>query len=159
MNLVFQSLPCQSCIKRGLANACTYPDLDSDSSQPQPQSAAPQSAVGKSMSRVLYTTLFTRTEVSPVVAAGQVHVAPNPAAPFVQAVPPQAAQQGAPVQPGAQPGSYYYDYQASNSSFRAAKRPRPLTEEETAAITKNFTRGAFYIGQSAVSPFFVIRYS
>ena len=51
----------------------------------------------------------------------------------------------------------YYDYSgtfsgtstgASTSTFRPNKRPRNLTEEEAAAITRNFTRGAFFIGQS-----------
>ncbi|KAI0035169.1 hypothetical protein K488DRAFT_83371, partial [Vararia minispora EC-137] len=52
----------------------------------------------------------------------------------------------------------YYDYPApyapapsssSSSAFRPNKRPRPLTEEEAAAITRNFTRGDFFVGQSA----------
>lgn len=56
----------------------------------------------------------------------------------------------------------YYDYNqtfsttpptttttgASTSTFRPNKRPRNLTDEEAAAITRNFTRGAFFIGQS-----------
>ncbi len=49
----------------------------------------------------------------------------------------------------------YYDYNnafagasASTTPFRPNKRPRNLTEEEAAAITRNFTRGAFFIGQS-----------
>jgi len=48
----------------------------------------------------------------------------------------------------------YYDYNgaltgASTSTFRPNKRPRPLTEEEAAAITRNFSRGDFYVGNSA----------
>ncbi|KAJ7508563.1 hypothetical protein B0H11DRAFT_1965668 [Mycena galericulata] len=48
----------------------------------------------------------------------------------------------------------YYDYNgtftgASSTTFRPAKRPRPLTEEETAAITRNFSRGDFFVGNSA----------
>jgi len=48
----------------------------------------------------------------------------------------------------------YYDYNgtftgASTSTFRPNKRPRNLTEEETAAITRNFNRGDFYVGSSA----------
>lgn len=48
----------------------------------------------------------------------------------------------------------YYDYNghftgASSSSFRPSKRPRPLTDEETQAITRNFSRGDFYVGNSA----------
>ncbi|KAI0673717.1 hypothetical protein C8Q78DRAFT_1018555 [Trametes maxima] len=57
---------------------------------------------------------------------------------------------------------HYYDYNTtfvanppapaastSTSTFRPSKRPRPLTEEETAAITRNFTRGDFFVGSSA----------
>lgn len=48
----------------------------------------------------------------------------------------------------------YYDYNgtftgASTSTFRPNKRPRNLTEEEAAAITRNFSRGDFYVGNSA----------
>lgn len=48
----------------------------------------------------------------------------------------------------------YYDYNgtftgASSSTFRPNKRPRNLTEEEAAAITRNFSRGDFYVGNSA----------
>lgn len=50
-----------------------------------------------------------------------------------------------------QTGPYYYDYSASTSTFRPAKRPRPLTEEEAAAITRNFQRGDFFVGSSGVS--------
>lgn len=32
---------------------------------------------------------------------------------------------------------------------RPAKRPRELTDEETASITRHFTRGDFFIGSSA----------
>lgn len=46
------------------------------------------------------------------------------------------------------PGPYYYDYSASTSTFRPSKRPRPLTEDEAAAITRNFQRGDFYVGNS-----------
>jgi hypothetical protein len=48
----------------------------------------------------------------------------------------------------------YYDYNgtytgASTSTFRPNKRPRNLTDEEAAAITRNFSRGDFYVGNSA----------
>ena len=46
------------------------------------------------------------------------------------------------------PGPYFYDYSASTSTFRPSKRPRPLTEEEAAAITRNFQRGDFFVGNS-----------
>ncbi|KAF8347069.1 hypothetical protein F5887DRAFT_959152 [Amanita rubescens] len=49
---------------------------------------------------------------------------------------------------------HYYDYNgtftgASTSTFRPNKRPRNLTEEEAAAITRNFSRGDFFVGSSA----------
>ncbi|KAI0937180.1 hypothetical protein AcW1_001228 [Taiwanofungus camphoratus] len=49
---------------------------------------------------------------------------------------------------------HYYDYNnafagTSTSTFRPSKRPRNLTEEEAAAITRNFTRGDFFVGTSA----------
>ena len=48
----------------------------------------------------------------------------------------------------------YYDYNgqypgASTSTFRPTNRPRNLTEEEAAAITRNFSRGDFFVGNSA----------
>ena len=59
-------------------------------------------------------------------------------------------------------GHGYYDYNAfpanpatastsasASNSFRPTKRPRNLTEEEAAAITRNFTRGDFFVGTSA----------
>ncbi|KAI5124125.1 hypothetical protein M0805_000938 [Coniferiporia weirii] len=60
-------------------------------------------------------------------------------------IPPQASFMS---QIPAHPGPYYYDYSASTSTFRPAKRPRPLTEDEAAAITRNFQRGDFYVGNS-----------
>ncbi|KAI0073943.1 hypothetical protein K474DRAFT_1666013 [Panus rudis PR-1116 ss-1] len=59
---------------------------------------------------------------------------------------------GPPIQPLGHP--QYYDYSNSfgnpgSSSFRPTKRPRQLTEEEAAAITRNFTRGDFFVGSSA----------
>src|SRR5262245_52494727 len=62
-----------------------------------------------------------------------------------------------PLYPGNVPNlstQQYYDYNgtftgASSTTFRPNKRPRNLTEEETAAITRNFSRGDFYVGSSA----------
>ncbi|KAG5717527.1 hypothetical protein E4T56_gene17938 [Termitomyces sp. T112] len=90
-----EHLPCQSCIKRGLASSCAYPDPDT---------------------------------------------------PFPAAVPP-------PPMYATLQQQYYSDYNgaytgASTSTFRPAKRPRPLTDQETAAI-RNFTRGDFFIGNNA----------
>lgn len=138
-----QSLPCQSCVKRGLANVCIYPDPDTEPQQNPPQTP-------NKRTHTLQTCSSYHSSHFPVTA-GQIQVAPGQPS-FVQTVPtqPQQAPQLSQSTPQ-QPGAYYYDYQANNSSFRAAKRPRPLTEDETAAITKNFQRGAFYIGSSQVS--------
>ncbi|TFK56767.1 hypothetical protein OE88DRAFT_1670223 [Heliocybe sulcata] len=69
-------------------------------------------------------------------------------------VPPTFAPMGYPMQPPNFAQQQYYDYNgtltgASTSTFRPSKRPRPLTEEEAAAITRNFSRGDFYVGNSA----------
>ncbi|KAF8482052.1 hypothetical protein DFH94DRAFT_852776 [Russula ochroleuca] len=69
-------------------------------------------------------------------------IPPFPAAPISYMQPPSLTHQ------------QYYEYNgsftgASTSTFRPNKRPRPLTEEEAAAITRNFSRGDFYIGTSA----------
>ncbi len=86
--------------------------------------------------------------------------------PLPAQVPPFAAMAYPPPMQGL-PHPPYYDYSnsfasspanpanptnstgASTSTFRPNKRPRPLTEEETAAITRNFTRGDFFVGSSA----------
>ena len=59
------------------------------------------------------------------------------------------------IHPGLPHPGPFYDYSgfsssagASTSTFRPNKRPRNLTEDEAAAITRNFTRGAFFVGQS-----------
>lgn len=77
-------------------------------------------------------------------------------APPVQATFAATPQQIFPVQHAAANMSqqHYYDYNgaftgASSSTFRPAKRQRNLTEEEAAAITRNFSRGDFYVGTSA----------
>ncbi|ESK92149.1 hypothetical protein Moror_4800 [Moniliophthora roreri MCA 2997] len=72
------------------------------------------------------------------------------AAPTFTAPPPMYAAQPNPTLNQ----QHYFDYNgqytgASSSSFRPAKRPRNLTEEEAAAITRNFSRGDFYVGNSA----------
>lgn len=79
------------------------------------------------------------------------HHAPAPNVQFgVTAPPPMYATLQAPNLSHQQ----YYDYNgtftgASTSTFRPNKRPRNLTEEEAAAITRNFSRGDFYVGSSA----------
>ncbi|KAF7337704.1 hypothetical protein MSAN_02243900 [Mycena sanguinolenta] len=118
-----ETLPCQNCLKRGLGNVCAYPDPDAEP-QHDRATAAPESTP---------TTATTTTFA---------HPAPPPVyAPSLQAGMTLNHQQ-------------YYDYNgtltgASSSTFRPAKRPRNLTEEETAAITRNFSRGDFFVGNSA----------
>ncbi|KAJ7242603.1 hypothetical protein B0H12DRAFT_1132339 [Mycena haematopus] len=118
-----ETLPCQNCLKRGLANSCSYPDPDSEPQQ-HDRAAPPVDS-----SSTTATTTFTHTAPPPVYVA--------------------------PVQAGMTLNhQQYYDYNgtltgASSSTFRPAKRPRTLTEEETAAITRNFSRGDFFVGNSA----------
>ncbi|KAJ7054039.1 hypothetical protein C8F01DRAFT_1165659 [Mycena amicta] len=119
-------LPCQNCLKRGLGSLCAYAVTDPDtpaSSTEQPQTQH-------------------RDERSSSVSAAAISTgsAPNPAF----APPP-------PAYPTMQP---FYDYSSgsfANTTFpsRPAKRPRPLTDDETAAITRNFTRGDFFVGNNA----------
>ncbi|KAJ7837420.1 hypothetical protein B0H14DRAFT_3702875, partial [Mycena olivaceomarginata] len=108
-----------NCLKRGLGNVCAYPD----ESEPQHDRAA---APGTS----LYYADRIVSCAAPVYAAA-----------------PQTAGMTLSHQ-------QYYDYNgaftgASSSTFRPAKRPRTLTDEETAAITRNFSRGDFFVGNSA----------
>jgi hypothetical protein len=112
-------LPCQSCLKRGLGGTCAYPDPDVQNNNNNQHEAS--------------------------------HSVPTFAPPMYATVPTHPAAVSAPANMN---HTQYYDYNghftgASSSSFRPAKRPRPLTEEETQAITRNFSRGDFYVGTSA----------
>ncbi|KAJ6601304.1 hypothetical protein DFH09DRAFT_560062 [Mycena vulgaris] len=120
-----EALPCQNCLKRGLGAVCAYPDPETEQQHDRAAAAASASAP------------------------------PSGAATFVPP-PVYAASQGGGGGGGAVTLSHqqYYDYSgaftgASSSTFRPAKRPRNLTEEETAAITRNFSRGDFFVGNSA----------
>ncbi|KIM47659.1 hypothetical protein M413DRAFT_22286 [Hebeloma cylindrosporum] len=126
-------LPCQSCLKRGLGATCTYPDPDAQDQQ------AHHNSSGSFDARNPHPYL---SSLSVVTAATNVQFAPPP--------PMYATLQGTPNLSHQQ----YYDYNgtftgASTSTFRPNKRPRNLTDEEAAAITRNFTRGDFYVGSSA----------
>ena len=62
---------------------------------------------------------------------------------------------GPPPQPGPPPPPPSASTTSSTTAtaggtpnFRPHKRPRILTEEETAAITRNWTRGDFFVGNS-----------
>ena len=140
----------QSCLKRGLGASCAYPEPDS-SEQP-PGEPFPTSA---------------NRQLTDTIKKGIV-----PPQPINQFAPPLPYP---PIHPSlAQPP--YYDYNAfanptpqpappppppsasttssttatagGTPNFRPNKRPRILTEEETAAITRNWTRGDFFIGNS-----------
>ncbi|KAF9074973.1 hypothetical protein BDP27DRAFT_1399307 [Rhodocollybia butyracea] len=118
-------LPCQSCLKRGLGNTCAYPDPDAQNNTNNGSNASQQ-------------------HESP-------HAVPSFAPPMYAAVPAHPPTVPAPANMN---HTQYYDYNghftgASSSSFRPSKRPRPLTDEEAQAITRNFSRGDFYVGNSA----------
>ncbi|KAI9057784.1 hypothetical protein FKP32DRAFT_1598004 [Trametes sanguinea] len=126
-------LPCQSCLKRGLGNSCAYPDPEAENhqsnqaQQPPQVSAFAAAAMGypppmQGLAHPHYYDYNNTFAASPQAPAPAPAPAPNPPAATAS---------------------------ASTSSFRPAKRPRPLTEEETAAITRNFTRGDFFVGSSA----------
>ncbi|KAI0828920.1 hypothetical protein BC628DRAFT_1361300 [Trametes gibbosa] len=121
-------LPCQSCLKRGLGASCTYPDPDAEpqnhQNQPQPPQVPPFAAA-----------------MYPPPMQGLTHPHYYDYNSTFVANPPAAAP--------APPPTTSTSTSATTSTFRPAKRPRPLTEEETAAITRNFTRGDFFVGSSA----------
>ena len=125
------SIRIQSCLKRGLGTTCAYPDPDA------------QEHHGHQTPGIFYVLIFAMPSliVSPFpTASTNVQFAPPPMYATLQA--PNLSHQ------------QYYDYNgtftgASTSTFRPNKRPRNLTEEETAAITRNFSRGDFYVGSSA----------
>ena len=109
------------------------------------------------MRRTTSNNLVCQMSPSFVVRAKRVWSAP------VQFAPPPAMYAPPPPPPPMQAlGHGYYDYNAfpanpatastsasASNSFRPTKRPRNLTEEEAAAITRNFTRGDFFVGTSA----------
>ncbi|KAH9849281.1 hypothetical protein C2E23DRAFT_870801 [Lenzites betulinus] len=121
-------LPCQSCLKRGLGASCAYPDPDAEPQNHQPQAQPPQ--VPPFPAAMAYPPPMQGLAHPHYYDYNSTFVANPPAAA------PPAPSTSAPAAP-------------STSSFRPAKRPRPLTEEETAAITRNFTRGDFFVGSSA----------
>ncbi|KAJ7642844.1 hypothetical protein B0H17DRAFT_1104931 [Mycena rosella] len=119
-------LPCQNCLKRGLGAACSYPDPETE--QQHDRAAAAESASASASASAVTPTTTATFAPPPVYAASQGGLTLN--------------------------HQQYYDYNgaftgASSSTFRPAKRPRNLTEEETAAITRNFSRGDFFVGNSA----------
>ena len=123
----------QSCLKRGLGATCAYPDPDAD----------PQQTQSPGTSRWNAGVRWAVNSQEPEPEAQVPPFAPPPPIPYPP--PPMHGLRHPP----------YYDYTgtcsgtgASTSTFRPNKRPRNLTEEEAAAITRNFTRGAFFVGQS-----------
>ena len=119
----------QSCLKRGLGATCAYPDPEAPVDHSQQQTPGSSSLI----------SFVPMSAEATCVAPG---IPPFPAAPISYMQPPSLTHQ------------QYYEYNgsftgASTSTFRPNKRPRPLTEEEAAAITRNFSRGDFFIGTSA----------
>ena len=119
----------QSCLKRGLGATCAYPDPEAPVDHSQQQTPGSSSLI----------SFVPLSAEATCVAPG---IPPFPTAPISYMQPPSLTHQ------------QYYEYNgsftgASTSTFRPNKRPRPLTEEEAAAITRNFSRGDFYIGTSA----------
>jgi hypothetical protein len=57
--------------------------------------------------------------------------------------------QPAPPVPSAPPSQAAPSNSTTTTPYRPTKRQRTLTEEEQAAITRNFTRGDFFVGVSA----------
>ena len=119
----------QSCLKRGLGATCAYPDPEAPVEHSQQQTPGSSSLI----------SFVPMSAEATCVAPG---IPPFSAAPIPYMQPPSLTHQ------------QYYEYNgsftgASTSTFRPNKRPRPLTEEEAAAITRNFSRGDFYIGTSA----------
>lgn len=119
----------QSCLKRGLGATCAYPDPEAPVDHSQQQTPGSSSLI----------SFVPLSAEATCVAPG---LPPFPTAPISYMQPPSLTHQ------------QYYEYNgsftgASTSTFRPNKRPRPLTEEEAAAITRNFSRGDFYIGTSA----------
>ncbi|KAA1467783.1 hypothetical protein DENSPDRAFT_353155 [Dentipellis sp. KUC8613] len=120
----------QNCLKRGLGATCAYPDPDAIDHSSQQQTPGSSSLI----------SFMPMTAEATCVAPGVPPFAPPPL-PYAMQPPSLTHQQ-------------YYEYNgaytgASTSTFRPNKRPRPLTEEEAAAITRNFSRGDFYVGTSA----------
>ncbi|KAF4573370.1 hypothetical protein EYR40_003550 [Pleurotus pulmonarius] len=134
-------LPCQSCLKRGLGASCAYPDPSGDPSDHNNQAHHTPGSTLHALHAETNHLMISSMEIE---------------APPVQATFAATPQQIFPVQHAAANMSqqHYYDYNgaftgASSSTFRPAKRQRNLTEEEAAAITRNFSRGDFYVGTSA----------
>ncbi|KAG6808579.1 hypothetical protein H0H92_003662 [Tricholoma furcatifolium] len=119
----------QSCIKRGLAASCAYPDPDADHQSHQTPGMPPANHLHD---------FAINTDTAPQPPVQTFAPAPPPLYATLQGTSTLSHQQ-------------YYDYNyagASTSTFRPGKRPRNLTEEESAAI-RNFTRGDFFIGNNA----------
>ncbi|KAI0095219.1 hypothetical protein BDY19DRAFT_74646 [Irpex rosettiformis] len=115
-----EQLPCQSCIKRGIAQTCAYPDPDAENN--------------------------SQTPSAPPVPFAPPPI-PYPPPPMHSLGHPNYYDYNQPFPPAAAPTTPT-PTNTTASAFRPNKRPRNLTDEEAAAITRNFTRGAFFIGRS-----------
>ncbi|RXW17031.1 hypothetical protein EST38_g8824 [Candolleomyces aberdarensis] len=112
---------------------CAYPDPEAQHQQQDHNAHQTPGSASQGLSLVFHTSDLSRQ--------APVSFAPPPMYATIQGAPPNLSHQ-------------YYEYTngtfaASTSTFRPNKRPRNLTEEEAAAITRNFTRGDFFVGSSA----------
>ncbi|KAF9785716.1 hypothetical protein BJ322DRAFT_734692 [Thelephora terrestris] len=124
-------LPCQSCLKRGLGATCAYPEPDSNE---QPQGMVPAVSISHFPPPLSYPAIHPSLAQSPYYDYNTfANPPPQPAPP-----PPPASTPSSTTTAGGTP------------NFRPNKRPRNLTEEETASITRNWTRGDFFIGNSSL---------
>ncbi|KAH8835606.1 hypothetical protein DL96DRAFT_1574895 [Flagelloscypha sp. PMI_526] len=130
-------LPCQNCLKRGQGANCKYPDAE----------GGPETSPSTGPASVTQSPAHTH---GPTYPAGH---GPGESS-FQATIYPAASHPGAVASSSTSTMStstkYYRDYNgqptgASSSTFRPKKRPRDLTEEEAAAITRNFKRGDFYL--------------
>jgi hypothetical protein len=144
----------QSCLKRGLGNTCQYPDPDAPDQHHNQTSQIPRAYHALQSFGLGGTAAYHRpnTAHSVTTFAATPTVYGTPGTSTFPAIPPHVSM--AHSSPPNLSQQQYYDYNgqltgATSSTFRPSKRPRALTEEETAAITRGFTRGDFYVGTSA----------
>jgi hypothetical protein len=128
---MFKSSPyhIQSCLKRGLGAASAYADPEGPVDHSQQQTPGSSSLI----------SFVPMSAEATFVAPG---IPPFPPVPTSYMQPPSLTHQ------------QYYEYNgsftgASTSTFRPEKHLRPLTEEEAAAITRNFSHGDFHLSTSA----------
>jgi hypothetical protein len=139
----------QSCLKRGMGATCAYPEPDNSEQPPGGPSTISANSQLTDTIRIGIVPPQSITQFAPPMPYPPLH--PSLAQPpyydynaFANP-PPQPAP---PPPPSASTTSSTTATAGGTPNFRPNKRPRNLTEEETAAITRNWTRGDFFIGNS-----------